>query len=89
MANIKSAIKRAKKAKKSNLQNKMQKSSLKSVIKNFEGLLASEKVEEAKNFLPTLIKKIDKAAAKGLIHKKNAANKKSRFTKMLNSAIKG
>jgi small subunit ribosomal protein S20 len=85
MANIKSAIKRAKKAKKSNLLNKMQKSGLKSTIKTFEGFLASEKVEDAKNFLPTLIKKIDKAAAKGLIHKKNAANKKSRFTKMLNS----
>lgn len=88
MANIKSAIKRAKKAKKSNLQNRIQKSTLKTTIKSFEAFLASEKVEDAKNFLPTLIKKIDKAAAKGLLHKKNAANKKSRFTKMLNS-IKG
>ena len=85
MANIKSAIKRAKQSKKSNLVNKMQKSGLKSTIKTFEGLLASEKIEDAKNFFPTLIKKIDKAAAKGLLHKKNAANKKSRFSKMLNS----
>ncbi len=85
MANIKSSIKRARKAKKNNIVNKMQKTNLKSTIKTFEGFLASEKVEDAKNFLPTLIKKIDKAAAKGLLHKKNADNKKSRFTKMLNA----
>lgn len=85
MANIKSSIKRARKGKKNNIANKMQKTSLKSTIKTFEDFLASEKVEDAKNFLPTLIKKIDKAAAKGLLHKKNADNKKSRFTKKLNS----
>ncbi len=88
MANIKSAIKRAKKSKKSNLQNKMQKTSLKNTIKKFEGFLASEKVEDAKNFLPTLIKKIDKAAAKGLLHKKTASNKKSALTKKLNAMAK-
>ena len=85
MANIKSAIKRAKTSQKKRMVNKMQKSALKSHIKTFEGLLASDKIDEAKNFFPVLVKKIDKTAAKGLLHKKNAANKKSRFAKMLNT----
>lgn len=85
MANIKSSIKRARIGKKNQLVNKMQKTSLRSTMKTFEGFLASEKIEDAKNFLPTLFKRIDKAAAKGLLHKKNADNKKSRYAKMLNS----
>ena len=46
MANIKSAIKRAKTSQKKRMVNKMQKSALKSHIKTFEGLLASDKIEE-------------------------------------------
>ena len=88
MANIKSAIKRAKKARKSNMQNKMHKTNLKNTIKKFEGFLASEQVEDAKSFFPTLIKKIDKAASKGLLHKKNASNKKSALTKKFNALAK-
>lgn len=85
MANIKSAIKRAKTSQKKRNANKMQKSALRSTIKTFEGFLAQDKIDEAKEFFPVLVKKIDKIAAKGLIHKRNAANKKSKFAKMLNA----
>lgn len=84
MANIKSAIKRAKKANKTNIQNRTLRAALRTTVKNFEQLCQEQKIEEAKQFLPTVIKRIDKAAAKGLMHKKNASNKKSRLSKLIN-----
>ena len=84
MANIKSALKRAKKAKVRALRNRMVKSSLKTSIKRFEEAVQKANVEEAKSFLNKAIKLIDKAAAKGVIHQNNAANKKSRLTKIFN-----
>ncbi|SMB90841.1 SSU ribosomal protein S20P [Desulfonispora thiosulfatigenes DSM 11270] len=84
MANIKSAIKRAKKAQVRALKNKMFKSKLKTAIKNFEKAIDAKSIDEAKATLTNAVKVIDKAASKGLLHKNNAANKKSRLTKMFN-----
>lgn len=84
MANIKSAEKRAKKALKQNLRNKAVKSKVKTAIKKFETAVATANPEEAKTTLHTAIKAIDKAGAKGILHKNNVANKKSRLTKMFN-----
>lgn len=85
MANIKSAIKRAKKAQVSAMKNKAFKSKLKTAIKNFEHAVEGTNTDEAKASLLNAVKIIDKAAAKGLLHKNNAANKKSRLTKMFNN----
>jgi len=84
LANIKSAIKRARKAKVRTLRNRTIKSTVKTVIKRFEEAVKAANVEEAKATLNKAIKTIDKAAAKGILHKNNAANKKSRLTKMYN-----
>lgn len=84
MANIKSAIKRIKITQKRTLRNKMVKSSMRTAIKKFEAALNSGNLDEAKVLLVEAIKKIDKAAAKGVIHANAAARHKSRLTVKLN-----
>ncbi|CUA79955.1 30S ribosomal protein S20 [Anoxybacillus thermarum] len=85
MANIKSAIKRAKTSEKRRAHNAAMKSAMRTAIKKFEALVELKDVEKAKEAFAFATKKIDKAASKGLIHK-NAANRyKSRLAKKLNS----
>ncbi|MFP4015639.1 MAG: 30S ribosomal protein S20 [Halanaerobiales bacterium] len=81
---IKSAKKRVKIAAKRTERNREWKEKLKGSIKTFEKLVEEGNAAEAKDQLQETIKVIDKAANKGIIHKKNAARKKSRLTKMLN-----
>ena len=69
MPNIKSAKKRVKVISTKTLQNKMFKTQLKTDIKKYEAA----------------VKKLDLAAARGIIHKNAAAHKKSQFTKKLNA----
>lgn len=78
MPNIKSAKKRVKVIKKKTLRNKMIKSNLKTVIKAANADVNQETVRAA-------IKKVDQACAKGIMHKNQAARKKSQLAKLLNS----
>ncbi len=55
-------------------------------IKKVRALMASGKVAEAEQAMQTAIKALDKAAEKGVIHKNNAARRKSRLMKALNNA---
>lgn len=87
MANIKSAAKRAKKASVRTLRNRSIKSNLKTNIKRYEQSLQTANIEESAILLNKAIKTIDKAAAKGVIHKNNAANKKSRLAKAYNKLV--
>lgn len=59
-------------------------SELKTYIKKILLLVKENKAEEAKALLPQVYKVIDMASKKNIIHKKNAARKKSRISKMLN-----
>jgi small subunit ribosomal protein S20 len=83
MANIKSQIKRNKQSEIARQRNKSSRSSLKTQIKNF--LTSAEAGEGSQENLNELNKTLDKAAAKGIIHKNKAANQKSRLSKKLNS----
>lgn len=85
MANIKSAAKRAKIGQANNLKNRSAMSAVRTSIKNFEAAFNAHDVEQAKATLAIAIKTIDQAASKGLLHKNNAANKKSRIMKMYNT----
>ncbi len=76
MPNIKSAKKRVKVAKVKTLRNKDAKSSLKTVIKKAE-LAVNENASNKQEAVKLAIKKIDQAAAKGILHKNTAARKKS------------
>ena len=88
MPNIKSAKKRVKVIAKKTLQNKMFKSSMKTEIKKFYSAVATGDVTLAQNAYKAATKKIDVAAAKGIIHKNAAAHKKSQFTKAINGMQK-
>ena len=84
MPNIKSAKKRVLIAEVRNARNKAAKSELKTAIKKFEVAAAEGNRTEAEGTYKVAVKAIDKAAAKGLLHKNNAANKKSSMTIKLN-----
>lgn len=84
LANIKSAIKRARQTEKRRAQNATQKSALRTAIKKYEALVEQKNVEGAKQALSVATKKLDKAVSKGLIHKNEAARRKSRLMKMFN-----
>ncbi|ABK62262.1 MULTISPECIES: 30S ribosomal protein S20 [Clostridium] len=83
MANIKSAKKRIKVIETKTLRNKMIKSALKTKIKNFEVAVANNDLNEAKSAYTIVVKALDMAAAKGILHKNKAARKKSRLATKL------
>ena len=82
MANIKSAKKRVLVIKKKTLHNKMVSSALKTSIKKANAAVASG--EDSKEAVRLAIKAVDKAAARGIMHKNTAARKKSALAKKLN-----
>ena len=84
MPNIKSAKKRVLIAEARNARNKAEKSALKTAIKKFEAVAAEGNRTEADGAYKVAVKKIDQAAAKGVLHKNNAAHKKSALTLKLN-----
>lgn len=88
MPNIKSAKKRVSVTQKKNTQNKMIKSSVKTAIRKYNALIEAGDLENARKQLPAVSSKIDSAVSKGVIHKNNAANKKSALAKRLNQAEK-
>ena len=85
MPNIKSAKKRVITSQKKNESNTLFKSSMKTAIKKSEKAIKANDKEQAQENLKVAIKRIDKAQAKGLIHKNKAAREKSRLTKQTNA----
>ena len=85
LPNIKSAKKRVLVAEARNARNKADKSALKTAIKKFEAAAVEGNRTEAEGTYKVAVKAIDKAAAKGLLHKNNAAHKKSALTLKLNN----
>ena len=83
MANIKSQIKRNRTNKKSQERNKAVKSELKTAIRATREAVAAGDKDKATAALSFAAKKIDKAASKGVIHKNQAANRKSAIAKQV------
>ena len=88
MANIKSAIRRAKKSKRQALVNKARKSKYRLAIKEMTTHLNSGKIKEAKSFLPKFHSQLMKIAKTGSISKKTASRKISRITKKIYNSKK-
>lgn len=86
MPNIKSAIKRVKVTEKKNLRNRMVKSAMKTQLKKFEAAVAANEADA--KVLSTTQGAVDKALAKGVIHKNAANRKKARLAKKLAKAAK-
>ena len=84
MPNIKSAKKRVLVNETKALRNKMEKSALKTSLKKFDAAVAEGNRSEADVAYKVAVKAVDKAAAKGLLHKNTAAHKKSSMTIKLN-----
>ncbi|MEI8132136.1 MAG: 30S ribosomal protein S20 [Leptolinea sp.] len=84
MANIKSAIKRNKQNEKKRLRNRAVRGSARSFVAKAQKALAEGKEESAES-VKKAISFLDKAAVKGVIHKNNAARRKSRLMKRLNA----
>ena len=84
MPNIKSAKKRVLVNATKAAQNKAQKSELKTNLKKFDVAVAEGDRSEADIAYKVAVKAVDQAAAKGLLHKNNAAHKKSAMTIKLN-----
>ncbi|MGI5282800.1 30S ribosomal protein S20 [Nonomuraea polychroma] len=81
MANIKSQIKRNKQNEKARLRNKAVKSSLKTAVRKFREAAEQGDVEQAAALQKAAARQLDKAASKGVIHKNQAANRKSAIAK--------
>ena len=84
MPNIKSAKKRVKVNATKAMSNQMAKSALKTTLRRFDTAVAAGDKAEATVAYTTAVKAVDQAAAKHLLHKNNAANKKSKMTVKLN-----
>ena len=84
MANIKSQIKRNRTNEKARLRNKAAKSEIKTRVKKAVAT-ASVGAETSGEDLRVAVKRLDKAAARGIIHKNQASNRKSRLVRRINA----
>ncbi len=85
MANIKSQIKRNRQNEKARVRNQAVRSSLKTAIRRFRLAAEAGDVEKAVIEQRTAARALDKAVSKGVIHKNQAANRKSAIAKRLHS----
>jgi len=86
LANHKSALKRARQNKLSRLRNKAVKTRVKSIVKDVRVSVEESSNGDVMAQLNAAQSHIDKASKKGVIHKKTAARKISRLSKLVNSA---
>jgi small subunit ribosomal protein S20 len=84
VANIKSQQKRNRTNERARLRNKAVKSSLRTAVRAFREAAHAGEKEKAAELLASTTRKLDKAASKGVIHKNQAANKKSALAKAFN-----
>ncbi len=83
MANIKSAIKRNKQNEKKRIRNRVYRGEARTFIARARTAIEGKDAEAAKVATLAAISALDKAAQKGVIHKNNAARRKSRLMKQL------
>ncbi|MGH3675860.1 MAG: 30S ribosomal protein S20 [Mycobacterium sp.] len=84
MANIKSQEKRIRTNERARLRNQSVKSSLRTAARAFREAAEAGDKKKAAELLVSTNRKLDQAASKGVIHKNQAANKKSALTRTLN-----
>lgn len=87
MANTKSALKRVRSSEKRRLRNRRVRTQARTYIKRARAQIEAGQLEEAKKSVAAAIRALDKAAEKGIIHKNNAARRKSRLMRKLNQAL--
>ena len=85
MANIKSQIKRNKQNQKRRIRNRVYRGTARTYVRKAEAVIKIGDTQASQEEVLKAIKALDKAASKGVIHKNNAARRKSRLVKKLNS----
>jgi small subunit ribosomal protein S20 len=88
LANIKSQIKRNRQNERRRLHNRLYRGRARTYIKKARTAMESGELELARESTMMAISVLDRAASKGVIHKNNAARRKSRLLKSLNSLEK-
>lgn len=83
MANIKSQIKRNKTNEKRRVRNQAVKSELKTFVRKTREAIEAGDADVASDALKATSRKLDKAVSKGVIHKNQAANRKSKLAKQI------
>jgi small subunit ribosomal protein S20 len=81
VANIKSQIKRNRQNEKARLRNKSVKSALKTAVRKYHAAVQAGDAVAAESLMRAASRKLDQAASKGVIHKNQAANRKSAIAK--------
>jgi small subunit ribosomal protein S20 len=87
LAKTKSAKKRIRSSERRRMRNRVFRSRARTFIKKTKKLIEEGRLEEAKEMARLAISALDKAAEKGIIHKRNAARRKSRLMRSLNQAL--
>lgn len=85
MPNIKSAAKRDLQSKARYARNKAGKTALRTTLKKFDAAMAEGSHDTAVSAYKVAVRAVDRAVSKGLIHKNNAANKKSKMAVKVNT----
>ncbi len=85
MANIQSQIKRNRQALVRRQRNKAVKSEIKTYIKKFRSAVEAGDRDAAQEAYAAAVRRLDKAATKGVVHANYAANRKSRMAQSLNA----
>ncbi|HMP78514.1 MAG TPA: 30S ribosomal protein S20 [Pirellulaceae bacterium] len=86
MPNIKSAAKRMRQSRVRQTRNRSAKSELKTLAKRVVAAVESNQLDKAADELKYASRRLDKAAARGIIHRNAAARKKSRLSRRLRAA---
>ncbi len=87
MANTRSALKRIRSSERKRVRNRIVRSSARTHVKKARKVIAEGKLDEAEAAVRKAIGALDKAAEKGVIHKNNAARRKSRLMRIFNQTM--
>jgi small subunit ribosomal protein S20 len=88
LANIKSAIKRNRQNEKRRIQNRVYRGSARTYVKKAILAIESGEKDTAETAVKRAVSALDKAASKGVVHKNNAARRKSRLLKRYSKEFK-
>ncbi|MCS7246127.1 MAG: 30S ribosomal protein S20 [Thermomicrobium sp.] len=88
MPNTKSAAKALRRSERRRIRNRMWRSAARTFVKKARKLMEAGDLEAAARAIGDAISTLDRAAAKGVIHKNNAARRKSRLMKRFNALVK-
>lgn len=86
MANTKSALKQARQNERRRTANRIYRSAARTHVKRARQLIGTGDLEQAQLQVDSAISALDRAAERGIIHKNNAARRKSRLMKLLHKA---